>query len=171
MSRTSQRAPPSIRCRRPVPSPSRHRCPGIRRQRITASAGAWSNSPERRSRPRNTPLFEPRRLIPTSTMKGPDMFKIASRAAVVVVAASLLAPISAIAAATVEMTPASAATALNSARALVEAKKFDQALPALRQLDQQSPNNPDVLNLIGFSLRKTGKMDEALDYYQRALAL
>ena len=99
------------------------------------------------------------------------MFSLTSRIAMVIVASSLLAPVYALAADTVEMTPTSAATDLNSARALVEAKKFDQALPALRQLDQQSPNNPDVLNLIGFSLRKTGKMDEALGYYQRALAL
>jgi predicted Zn-dependent protease len=70
-------------------------------------------------------------------------------------------------------TPASAATAgdLDSARALVDAQKFDEALPALQKLDQESPNNPDILNLIGFSLRKTGKMSEALDYYNRALAL
>jgi predicted Zn-dependent protease len=99
------------------------------------------------------------------------MFKIASRAALMAVATSLFAPVCVLAADTVEMTPTSVTTDLNSARALVEAKKFDQALPALRQLDQQSPNNPDVLNLIGFSLRKTGKMDEALGYYQRALAL
>lgn len=99
------------------------------------------------------------------------MFKIASLAALMMIAASLLAPVYAVAADTVEMTPSSAATDLSSARALVEARKYDEALPALRQLDQQSPNNPDVLNLIGFSLRKTGKMDEALGYYQRALAL
>src|SRR4030095_17145029 len=59
----------------------------------------------------------------------------------------------------------------DSARALVDAQKYDEALPALRQIDQQNPNNPDVLNLIGFSLRRTGKTDEALDYYNRALAL
>ena len=39
------------------------------------------------------------------------------------------------------------------------------------KLDQEDPNNPDVLNLTGFSLRKTGKIAEALDYYNRALAL
>ena len=71
-----------------------------------------------------------------------------------------------------EETPATTAvTDFDSARVLVDEQKFDDALPMLRQLDQQSPSNPDILNLIGFSLRKTGKMDEALDYYTRALAL
>ena len=82
-----------------------------------------------------------------------------------------LLPIPSFAADTVE-TPAPAASgSLEAARALVDAQKYDEALPALRQIDQQNPNNPDVLNLIGFSLRRTGKMDEALDYYNRALAL
>ena len=57
------------------------------------------------------------------------------------------------------------------AKALVDAGKYDDALTALKKLDAQSPNNPDVLNLIGFSLRKTGHMDAALDYYNKALAL
>ena len=87
------------------------------------------------------------------------------------VIAALLGPAAALAADT-EETPASAATGdFDSARALVDAQKYGEALPALRKVDQESPNNPDVLNLIGFSLRKTGKMDEALDYYTRALAL
>ena len=84
--------------------------------------------------------------------------------------AALLGPAAAMAADT-EETPASATGDFGSARALVDAQKYDEALQALRKVDQESPNNPDVLNLIGFSLRKTGKMDEALDYYNRALAL
>jgi predicted Zn-dependent protease len=75
-------------------------------------------------------------------------------------------------AADTDETPATTSKAdLNSARALVEAQKYDAALPMLQQIDQRTPNNPDVLNLIGFSLRKTGKTVEALDYYNRALAL
>lgn len=75
-------------------------------------------------------------------------------------------------AADTEETPASATSGgFESARVLVDAQNFDEALPVLRQLDQQRPDNPDILNLIGFSLRKTGKMGEALDYYIRALAL
>jgi predicted Zn-dependent protease len=88
-------------------------------------------------------------------------------------AMTLLGPVSAFPVDTNE-TPASSAAAagdLDAARALVDAQKYDEALPALQKLDQESPNNPDILNLIGFSLRKTGKTSEALDYYNRALAL
>lgn len=94
-----------------------------------------------------------------------------SRMAVVAVFCAGIAPNLASAVDT-EETPASATTSgFEAARTLVDAQEFDAALPALRQLDQQSPNNPDILNLIGFSLRKTGHMPEALDYYTRALAL
>jgi tetratricopeptide (TPR) repeat protein len=40
----------------------------------------------------------------------------------------------------------------------------------LQKVLQKLPNNPDALNLIGFSKRKTGHPQEALDYYNRALA-
>lgn len=85
--------------------------------------------------------------------------------------AAMLLPIPSFAADTVEAPVQAASEPLQAARALVDAQKYDEALPALRQIDQQNPNNPDVLNLIGFSLRRTGKTDEALDYYNRALAL
>jgi predicted Zn-dependent protease len=94
-----------------------------------------------------------------------------TRVATLAFIAMLAAPCAAFAADT-EETPASATMGdFDTARALVDSQKYDEALPMLHQLDQQGPNNPDVLNLIGFSLRKTGKMDEALDYYSRALAL
>jgi len=99
------------------------------------------------------------------------MSKFTPRLAALAIAGVLLGSAGTFAADT-EESPASAASGdFDSLRSLVDAEKYDEALPALRQLDQQSPNNPDVLNLIGFSLRKTGKMDEALDYYTRALAL
>src|SRR5262245_20483693 len=95
-----------------------------------------------------------------------------TRFAALAIAMTLMGPVSAFPADTSE-TPASTATTgdLDSARALVDAQKYGEALPALQKLDQESPNNPDILNLIGFSLRKTGKTAEALDYYSRALAL
>lgn len=55
-------------------------------------------------------------------------------------------------------------------KALVDAGSYDTAMPQLMALDQADPGNPDILNLIGFSLRKTGHPDQALDYYTRALA-
>jgi len=71
-----------------------------------------------------------------------------------------------------EVTPDNAANPdFSAVKALVDAGAFDQALPKLIVLDQQSPNNPDLLNLMGFTYRKTGHTDEALDYYNRALNL
>jgi len=70
------------------------------------------------------------------------------------------------------ITPDNAANPdFTAVKALVDAGDFDQALPKLAILDQQSPNNPDVLNLMGYTYRKTGHTDQALDYYGRALNL
>jgi predicted Zn-dependent protease len=55
-------------------------------------------------------------------------------------------------------------------KAEVDAGAYQSALTRLMALDQATPNDPDILNLIGFSLRKTGHPDRALDYYGRALA-
>jgi predicted Zn-dependent protease len=55
-------------------------------------------------------------------------------------------------------------------KSLVDAGDYKSALSRLTALDQETPNDPDILNLIGFSLRKTGHPDQALDYYNRALA-
>ncbi|MBI2254395.1 MAG: tetratricopeptide repeat protein [Proteobacteria bacterium] len=75
-------------------------------------------------------------------------------------------------AADTEETPASTdSPVFEDLRQLVDAGKYDEALPALEQLDQQSPDNPDLLNLIGFSMRKTGKYADALVYYNKALGL
>jgi len=52
----------------------------------------------------------------------------------------------------------------------VDAGDYQPALTRLMALDRETPNDPDILNLIGFSLRKTGHPDQALDYYNRALA-
>ena len=57
-----------------------------------------------------------------------------------------------------------------AAKALVDGGSYDAALAQLTVLDKATPDNPDILNLIGFSLRKTGHADQALDYYNRALA-
>jgi predicted Zn-dependent protease len=57
-----------------------------------------------------------------------------------------------------------------AAKKLVDAADYTAALTQLAALDQETPNDPDVLNLIGFSLRKTGHPDQALEYYNRALA-
>jgi predicted Zn-dependent protease len=71
-----------------------------------------------------------------------------------------------------QVTPDNAANPdFTAVKSLVDSGAYDQALPKLQALDEQSPNNPDVLNLMGFTYRKTGHTVEALDYYGRALNL
>jgi len=68
-------------------------------------------------------------------------------------------------------TPDNAAnTDYMAVKAQVDAGAYQSALTQLMALDKETPNDPDILNLIGFSLRKTGHPDQALDYYSRALA-
>ncbi|RMX06449.1 tetratricopeptide repeat protein [Corticibacter populi] len=56
-------------------------------------------------------------------------------------------------------------------RAQVYSAEYDKAAQALRQLIEQAGDNahPDVYNLLGFSLRKLQRYDEAAHAYQRAL--
>jgi len=71
-----------------------------------------------------------------------------------------------------DVTPDNAANPdFTAVKALVDSGRYDQAMPQLLALDQDSPNNPDVLNLLGFTSRKTGHTEEALGYYDRALNL
>jgi tetratricopeptide (TPR) repeat protein len=51
---------------------------------------------------------------------------------------------------------------------LAQDGKYDQAISALNALNK--PDDPRVLNWIGFSYRKMGKVDEAMPYYEKALA-
>ena len=51
---------------------------------------------------------------------------------------------------------------------LAQDDKYDAAIIAFKALDK--PDDPRVLNWIGFSLRKSGKVDEAMPYYDKALA-
>lgn len=93
------------------------------------------------------------------------------RVAAFAVVLTLLVSMNAYAADT-EEAPASANLAdLDTVQQMVDGQHYEEALPLLFWLNEESPNNPDVLNLIGFSLRKTGKTDDALNYYLRALAL
>lgn len=91
---------------------------------------------------------------------------------VVIAAALLIAGASAAFAVDDEVTPDNAANPdFSAVKALVDSGAYDQAMPKLVELDKDSPNNPDVLNLMGFTLRKTGHTDAALDFYHRALSL
>ena len=56
------------------------------------------------------------------------------------------------------------------AKAKVAAKDYPGAVALLAKVLETHPEEPDALNLMGFSLRHVGRRDEALDFYRRALA-
>lgn len=60
---------------------------------------------------------------------------------------------------------------LASAQQKIDAGDYRGAIPILTDIVKADPNNADALNLMGFSLRKTGQTDLALQYYNKALAL
>lgn len=60
---------------------------------------------------------------------------------------------------------------LQPARDKIKAGDFQGAMPLLAAVVKDNPRNADALNLMGFSLRKTGRWNEALDYYNKALAI
>ena len=63
-------------------------------------------------------------------------------------------------------------TALYSqASAKVDAQDYRGAMPLLDKIIAKDPRNPDALNLMGFCDRKLGNTDEALENYNKALAI
>ena len=50
-------------------------------------------------------------------------------------------------------------------------KLYSKALGKLEQAYKTDRNNPDVLNYLGFALRKTGKLNEAEKYYLAGLQI
>jgi tetratricopeptide (TPR) repeat protein len=67
--------------------------------------------------------------------------------------------------------PAVTGVTLASAQQKIDAGDYRSAIPILTDIIKADPNNADALNLMGFSLRKTGQTDLALQYYNKALAL
>lgn len=59
---------------------------------------------------------------------------------------------------------------LTAVKAKIDAKDYAGALAELRDLSQDT-QQPDVYNLLGFTLRKTGDYKTALTYYTKALEL
>lgn len=56
-------------------------------------------------------------------------------------------------------------------RKAVEAKDFKAALPHLTKAAQEMPKDADVHNLLGYSYRKTGQFDKAMEHYRLALKI
>ena len=57
------------------------------------------------------------------------------------------------------------------ASAKVDATDYRGAMVILDKIIAKDPRNPDALNLMGFCDRKLGNTDEALEYYNKALAI
>lgn len=55
--------------------------------------------------------------------------------------------------------------------ALINGGRFEAAIASLKALGAAIGPNPDVLNYLGYSSRKLGRFNEALGYYEQALAL
>lgn len=54
---------------------------------------------------------------------------------------------------------------------LAKAEKYPEARKVFEELAVRQPKNPEVLNMLAYTQRKTGDVTEALDNYERALKL
>jgi tetratricopeptide (TPR) repeat protein len=62
-------------------------------------------------------------------------------------------------------------SAFEEGRRLVERGSFARARNAFERANDEKPSDPDVLNMLAYTQRKTGKLDLAIDNYKRALKL
>lgn len=60
---------------------------------------------------------------------------------------------------------------LEAARKAVDAKDFKSAIQHLVKAEKETPKDADVQNLLGFSYRKLGQFDRAMEHYRLALKL
>lgn len=60
---------------------------------------------------------------------------------------------------------------LVDARELVESEKYFDALILLKRLEQESPVNAEVHNLLGYAYRKTDEFERSMSAYEKALSL
>ena len=62
-------------------------------------------------------------------------------------------------------------TGYNEAVALIAEEKYQEAIPPLQSAEKLAATDADIQNLLGFTHRKTGKLDAAASYYNRALEI
>lgn len=62
-------------------------------------------------------------------------------------------------------------TRLGDAREAIEAERYADAIPVLRDKLADDPRDADAHNLLGFALRKSGDVDGAFEHYRKALAI
>ncbi|MEM6623653.1 MAG: tetratricopeptide repeat protein [Pseudomonadota bacterium] len=60
---------------------------------------------------------------------------------------------------------------LKTARDLMEAEKFAEAIPVLTDLAKETPEEADVFNWLGFAYRNTGDLERSAAAYDKALTL
>ena len=61
--------------------------------------------------------------------------------------------------------------AYNEAVALIKAENYPDAISKLKKAEQSAKDDADIQNLLGFSYRKSGNLDEAAKHYDKALGL
>jgi len=57
------------------------------------------------------------------------------------------------------------------AQSLIDSDKYQEAIPVLQKLIKDKGAYADALNLLGYSYRKSGDANDALEYYNQALAM
>lgn len=67
--------------------------------------------------------------------------------------------------------PSRAGNDLATARGLIERQDWNGAVAALERARAQDRRNADVHNLLGYSLRKLGRLDAAFESYEQALLI
>lgn len=60
---------------------------------------------------------------------------------------------------------------LADVRVMIKSQRWDAAIRTLKAIVANSPNNADALNLLGYSLRKSGDYDNAQGFYLKALKI
>jgi len=59
----------------------------------------------------------------------------------------------------------------SNAATLIKQGHYDAAVPLLEKAVAAEPKNPDYLTELAYVYRKTGKLNDSYDYYDRALAV
>lgn len=60
---------------------------------------------------------------------------------------------------------------MEKAKALIDKKDFKPAVSLLEAALAKAPNDADAWNLMGYAHRKLGRVDQALGFYRKALAI
>ena len=61
--------------------------------------------------------------------------------------------------------------ALEEVREAIDGQDYSQAIKLLQELLADDPQDADALNLMGYSYRKSGQLEQALSYYRQALRI